>query len=158
MNPDKLINSIMLALVPIKRVITLLLLCGLQGGCMIGWQSNVYIRPVRSVTPEDIAAVASGMKAVSVITTPPKNLSVTSADISFEVKRGNVVAVVTFPTFTVVKYDSAYKSVATINISTYSRSAASKAFVKDLADALQHKFGDPSFVPPVERLVNDGGP
>jgi hypothetical protein len=50
------------------------------------------------------------MKAVSVITTPPKDLSVASAHNSFEVKRGNVVAVVVFPTFTVVKYHSSFKS------------------------------------------------
>jgi len=76
----------------------------------------------------------------------------------FEVKRGNVVAAVVFPTFTVVKSHSSFKSVATITILTNSRSAAGEAFVKDLADAPQRKFGDWSVSPRVERLINDSGP
>ena len=45
-----------------------------------------------------------------------------------------------------------------MDIGTDSRSAEGKAFVKDLADALQKKFGDPSVVPQVKPIVNDGGP
>jgi hypothetical protein len=68
------------------------------------------------------------------------------------VRRGNVVAFVRFPN-RIRRRDS-----DAINIDTASRSATGKAFVKDLADALQIRFGLSGVRPLVEPDISDGGP
>lgn len=107
---------------------------------------------LRPVLPGEIVAAVSGINGLSVVSAPPKHLSEGAVSERIDVRRGKIVAYVLFPT------PLGRKGSYTINIGTFSRSAEGKTFVKDLADALQEKFGPPSFVPQIEPIINDGGP
>ncbi|MFY9985129.1 MAG: hypothetical protein WAK31_10235 [Chthoniobacterales bacterium] len=133
-------------------MVPLLLLCGFLSGCMLGWRSGVNVLRLEPLGRGEVIAVVSRLNGVSVDSLPPKGLPQGGNWRRINVRRGNVVALVSFPT------PEARKYFYDISIDTSSRSAEGKTFVKDLADALQKKFGDPSVVPQVERIVNDGGP
>ena len=92
------------------------------------------------------------MKDVSVVSPPPKNLPADSVLNSMQVKRGDVIAIVMFPTRAGLK-----SRLSSIVIGTQAQSVDGKTFVKDLADKLQKKFGDPSKSPQVVRSVKEAG-
>ena len=92
------------------------------------------------------------MKNVAVVSPPPKNLPADSVLNSMQVKRGEVIAVVMFPTRAGLK-----SRLSSIVIGTQSQSADGRTLVKDLADKLQKKFGDPSKSPQVVRSVKEAG-
>jgi hypothetical protein len=119
---------------------------------MTGWRSNVDVIRLQPLRRGEVVAVVSGLKGVSVDGLPPSDLPKGGNWERITVRRKDLAAVVWFPTPAGRKYFYA------INIDTFSRSAEARFFVKDLADSLQRKFGDPSVVPQVERTVNDGGP
>ena len=92
------------------------------------------------------------MKGVSVVSSPPKNLPADTVLNSMQVKRGDVIAVLMFPTRAGLK-----SHLSSIVIGTQSQSPDGRTFVKDVADKLQKKFGDPSKSPQVVRSIKEAG-
>ena len=135
-----------------RRLIPLFILCGFLSGCGVGWESHVYLRHDQNVASNSLVAVVGKMKNVAVVSPPPKNLPADSVLNSMQVKRGEVIAVVMFPTRAGLK-----SRLSSIVIGTQSQSADGRTFVKDLADKLQKKFGDPSKSPQVVRSVKEAG-
>jgi hypothetical protein len=135
-----------------RRLIPLFILCGFLSGCGVGWESHVYLRHNQNVPSSSLVAVVGKMKGVSVVSLPPKNLPADTVLNSMQVKRGDVIAVVMFPTRAGLK-----SRLSSIVIGTQSQSPDGRTFVKDLADKLQKKFGDPSKSPQVVRSVNESG-
>ena len=135
-----------------RRLIPLFILCGFLSGCGVGWESHVYLRHNQNVPSNSVVAVVGKMKDVSVVSPPPKNLPADSVLNSMQVKRGEVIAVVMFPTRAGLK-----SRLSSIVIGTQSQSVDGKTFVKDLADKIQRKFGDPSKSPQVIRSVKEAG-
>ena len=133
-------------------MIPLFILCGFLSGCGVGWESHVYLRHNQHVASNSLVAVVGKMKNVAVVSPAPKNLPADSVLNSMQVKRGEVIAVVMFPTRAGLK--SRFSSIV---IGTQTQSADGKVFVKDLADNLQKKFGDPSKSPQVVRSVKEAG-
>jgi hypothetical protein len=112
----------------------------------------VYLRQTHSVPPNAVVAVVGKMKGVSVVSPPQKNLSPDTVLNSVQVKRGNVVAVVMFPTRAGLK-----SRLSSIVIGTQTQSADGKDFINDLVDNLQKKFGDPARQPKIVRSVENAG-
>jgi len=104
------------------------------------------------VPPNAVVAVVGKIKGVSVVSPPQKNLPPDTVLNSVQVKRGDVVAVVMFPTHAGLK-----SRLSSIVIGTQTQSANGKEFVDELADNLQKKFGDPSRKPKTVRSVDYAG-
>jgi hypothetical protein len=137
------------ALVRVRRLIPLLLVCGFLSGCTVGWESTVHLRPNKNILPTGVVAVVSKMKNVAVVSPAAKNLPADSVLQSIQVKRQDVVAIVMFPTAAGLK-----DQVTSIIIGTQSKSLDGKAFVKDLSDTLQKKYGDSSTPPRAVRSMS----
>jgi hypothetical protein len=135
-----------------RRFISLLILCGFLSSCGVGWESYVYLHKTQSVPPHAVVAVVGKMKGVSIVSPPQKNLSSDTVLNSVQVKRGNVVAVVMFPTRAGLK-----NRLTSIVIGTQTQSADGRDFIKELADLLQKRFGDPSRQPKTVRSVDYAG-
>jgi hypothetical protein len=133
-------------------LIPFLILSGLLSGCGVGWESYVYLRHTRSVPPNAVVAVVGKMNGVSIVSPPTKNLPPDTVLNSVQVKRGEVVAVVMFPTRAGLK-----NRLSSIVIGTQTQSTEGKTFVSDLATKLQEKFGDPSRKPQIARSIKDHG-
>jgi hypothetical protein len=118
----------------------------------VGWESYVYLRHTRSVPPNAVVAVVGKMNGVAIVSPPTKNLPPDTVLNSVQVKRGDVVAVVMFPTRAGLK-----NRLSSIVIGTQTQSAEGKTFVSDLAAKLQDKFGDPSRKPQIARSIKDHG-
>jgi|GEM_PF-3241410 hypothetical protein len=135
-----------------RRLIPLLILSGFLSSCGVGWESYVYLHQTQSVPPNAVVAVVGKIKGVSVVSPPQKNLPPDTVLNSVQVKRGDVVAVVMFPTHAGLK-----SRLSSIVIGTQTQSANGKEFVDELADNLQKKFGDPSRKPKTVRSVDYAG-
>jgi hypothetical protein len=116
----------------------------------VGWESYVYLRHTRSVPPNAVVAVVGKMNGVAIVSPPTKNLPPDTVLNSVQVKRGDVVAVVMFPTRAGLK-----NRLSSIVIGTQTQSAEGKTIVSDLAAKLQDKFGDPSRKPQIARSIKD---
>ena len=136
-----------------RRLIPLFILSGLLSSCGgVGWESHVYLRHNQNVPPNAVVAVVGKMKGVAVLSSPAKNLPADTVLNNVQVKRGDVIAVVMFPT------RAGFKSrLSSIVVGTQTQSVEGKSFVKDLADNLQKKFGEPSKSPQVVRSVKEAG-
>jgi len=137
------------ALVRVRRLIPLLLVCGFLSGCTVGWESTVHLRHNKNILPTGVVAVVSKMKNVAVVSPAAKNLPADSVLQSIQVKRKDVVAIVMFPTAAGLK-----DQVTSIIIGTQSKSLDGKDFVKDLTDTLQQKYGDSSTPPRAVRSMS----
>jgi len=136
-----------------RRLIPLCILSGFLSSCGgVGWESHVYLRHNQNVPSGAVVAVVGKMKGVSVVSPPAKNLSADTVLNNVQVKRGDVIAVVMFPTRAGLK-----SRLSSIVVGTQAQSAEGKTFVKDLADKLQNKFGEPSKSPQVVRSVKEAG-
>jgi hypothetical protein len=130
-----------------RRLIPLLIVSGFLSSCGgVGWESHVYLRYKQNVPSSAVVAVVGKMKGVSVVSPPAKNLPPDTVLNNVQVKRGDVIAVVMFPTRAGLK-----SRLSSIVVGTQTQSAEGKTFVKDLADGLQKKFGEPSKSPQVVR-------
>jgi hypothetical protein len=145
-------SSFVRAVLRTRRLIPLLILSGLLSSCGVGWESYVYLRHTRSVPPNAVVAVVGKMNGVAIVSPPTKNLPPDTVLNSVQVKRGDVVAVVMFPTRAGLK-----NRLSSIVIGTQTQSAEGKTFVSDLAAKLQDKFGDPSRKPQIARSIKDHG-
>lgn len=112
----------------------------------------MYLRPGKRVPGGEVVAVVTKMKGVSVVSPPPKQPPQDSALEGIQVKRGDVVAIVMFPTPIGLK-----QKVFSIIVGTQSQSADGKAFVQDLANTLQKKYGDSAHPPGSVKAVRRGG-
>ena len=83
---------------------------------------------------------------------PARNLPPDTVLNNVQVKRGDVIAVVMFPTRAGLK-----SRLSSIVVGTQTQSVEGKTFVKDLADGLQKKFDEPSKSPQVVRSVKEAG-
>jgi len=136
-----------------RRLIPLLILSGFLSSCGgVGWESHVYLRHNQDVPSGTVVSVVGKMKGVSVVSPPARNLPPDSVLNNIQVKRGDVIAVVMFPTRAGLK-----NRLSSIVVGTQSQSADGKIFVKELANKLQKKFGDPSKSPQVVRSVKESG-
>lgn len=136
-----------------RRLIPLFILSGFLSSCGgVGWESHVYLRHKQNVPSGAVVAVVGKMKGVSVVSPPSKNLPPDTVLNNVQVKRGDVIAVVMFPTPAGLK-----SRLSSIVVGTQTQSAEGKTFVKDLADNLQRKFGEPSKSPQVVRSVKEAG-
>jgi hypothetical protein len=136
-----------------RRLIPLFILSGFLSSCGgVGWESHVYIRHKENVPAGAVVAVVGKMKGVSVVSPPAINLPPDTVLNNVQVKRGDVIAVVMFPTRAGLK-----SRLSSIVVGTQTQSAEGKTFVKDLADSLQKKFGEPSKSPQVVRSVKEAG-
>ena len=136
-----------------RRLIPLFILSGFLSSCGgVGWESHVYLRHKENVPSGAVVAVVGKIKGVSVVSPPAKNLPPDTILNNVQVKRGDVIAVVMFPTRAGLK-----NRLSSIVIGTQTQSAEGKTFVKDLADSLQKKFGEPSKSPQVVRSVKEAG-
>ena len=137
------------ALVRVRRSIPFLLVCGLLSGCTVGWESTVHLRHNQNILPTGVVAAVNKMKNVAVVSPAAKNLPADTVLQNIQVKRKDVVAIVMFPTAAGLK-----QQVTSIIIGTQSSSGDGKAFVKDLADTLQKKYGDSSTGPQAVRSMS----
>ena len=136
-----------------RRLIPLFILSGFLSGCGgVGWESHVYLRHNQNVPPNAVVAVVGKMKGVAVVSPPAKNLPADTVLNNVQVKRGDIIAVVMFPTQAGLK-----SRLSSIVVGTQTQSAEGKTFVKELADKLQKKFGEPSKSPQVIRSVKESG-
>jgi hypothetical protein len=135
-----------------NHLLLMFLLCPLLSGCALGWVGTVDVVSLEPLQTGEIVAAISGMNGVSISGLPLRHVPEGWLYESIGVTRGNVVAFIRFPT------PLGRKSSDAISIDTSLRSADGKAFVRDLADALQKRFGNSAVRPRVEPLVNDGGP
>jgi hypothetical protein len=135
-----------------RRLIPLLFLSGLLSSCGVGWESYVYLRHNPSVPPNAVVAVVGKINGVSIVSPPAEKLPPDTVLNSVQVKRGDIVAVVMFPTRAGLK-----NRLSSIVIGTQMQSAEGKTFVSDLASKLQARFGDPSRKPEIARSVKDHG-
>jgi hypothetical protein len=136
-----------------RRLIPLFILSGFLSSCGgVGWESHVYLRHNQNVPSSAVVAVIGKMKGVSVVSPPDKNLPLDTVLNNVQVKRGDVIAVVMFPTRAGLE-----SRLSSIVVGTQTQSAEGKTFVKDLADKLQNKFGEPSKSPQVVRSVREAG-
>jgi hypothetical protein len=136
-----------------RRLIPLFILSGFLSSCGgVGWESHVYLRHNQNVPSSAVVAVVGKMKGVSVVSPPDKNLPLDTVLNNVQVKRGDVIAVVMFPTRAGLE-----SRLSSIVVGTQTQSAEGKTFVKDLADKLQNKFGEPSKSPQVVRSVREAG-
>jgi len=136
-----------------RRLIPLFILSGFLSGCGgVGWESHVYLRHNQNVPPNSVVAAVGKMNGVSVVSPPAKNLPPDTVLNNVQVKRGDVIAVVMFPTRAGLK-----SRLSSIVVGTQTQSVEGKAFVKELADKLQKKFGEPSKSPQVVRSVKESG-
>jgi hypothetical protein len=119
---------------------------------MVGWMGNVQLYPIRAIAPDDLVAVISKMENVSIVSGPHKFRADAILD-GVRVKRGNVVALVQFPTATGLRH-----GFSSINISTQWLGPGGDAFVRDLAEAMQSRFGDRAATVKIVPMINDGGP
>ena len=148
-NHQSLFIPVRLRLGPL--VISLVAACGFLSGCGgVGWESHIYLRHNQDVPPNSVVSVVGKMKGVSVVSPPAKDLPPDSVLNNLQVKRGDVIAVVMFPTRAGLK-----SRLSSIVVGTPSQSADGRTFIKDLADKLQKKFGDPSKLPQVVRSVKE---
>jgi hypothetical protein len=136
------------ALVRVRRLIPLLLVCGFLSGCTVGWESTVHLRHNQNILPTGVVAAVNKMKNVAVVS-PAKNLPADTVLQNIQVKRKDIVAIVMFPTAAGLK-----QQLTSIMIGTESKSADGKDFVKDLTDTLQKKYGDSSTPPRAVRSMN----
>jgi hypothetical protein len=135
------------------RVILVVTAFGFLSGCGgAGWESHVYLRRNQGVPSNSVVSVVGKMKGVSVVSPPSKGLPPDSVLNNLQVKRGDVIAVVMFPTRAGLK-----SQLSSIVVGTASQSADGRTFIKDLAGKLQRKFGDPSKSPQVVRSVKAAG-
>jgi hypothetical protein len=136
-----------------RLLIPLVILSGFLSSCGgVGWESHVYLRHKENVPSGALVAVVGKMKGVSVVSPPAKNSPPDTVLNNVEVKRGDVIAVVMFPTRAGLK-----NRLSSIVVGTQTQSAEGKTFVEDLADNLQKKFGEPSKSPQVIRSVKESG-
>ena len=112
----------------------------------------MYLRHNPSVPPNAVLAVVGKIKGVSIVSPPAKKLPPDTVLNSVQVKRGEIVAVVMFPTRAGLK-----NRLSSIVIGTQTQSADGKTFVSDLAAKLQARFGNPSRKPEIARSVKDHG-
>jgi hypothetical protein len=135
-----------------RRLIPLFILSGFLSSCGgVGWESHVYLRHNQNVPSGSVVAVVGKMKGVAVVSPPAKNLPPDTVVNNVQVKRGDVIAVVVFPTRAGLK-----SRLSSIIVGTQTQSVDGKNFVKELADKLQKKFGEPSKSPQVVRSVKEG--
>ena len=118
----------------------------------MGWESHVYLHHNQNVPPNSVVTVVGKMKGVSVVSPPAKNLPPDTVLNNVQVKRGDIIAVVMFPTLAGLK-----SRLSSIVVGTQTQSTEGKTFVKELADKLQKKFGEPSKSPQVVRSVKEAG-
>ncbi|MBV8274965.1 MAG: hypothetical protein JO170_06870 [Verrucomicrobia bacterium] len=136
-----------------KRLIPLFILSEFLSSCGgVGWESHVYLRHNENVPSTAVVGVVGKIKGVSVVSPPAKNLPPDTVLNNIQVKRGDVIAVVMFPTRVGLK-----SRLSSIVVGTQSQSADGKIFVKELADKLQKRFGEPSKSPQVTRSVRETG-
>ena len=138
----------------IRRLIPLLLLSGVLSSCgTIGWETKVSLRQTNHLPAGGVVAVVKRIKGVTVVSPPPKQPPQDNDFEGLQVKRGDVVAIVMFPTPVGLK-----QKASSIIVATQSQSAGGKAFVKDLADALHKKYGDTARPRADVKAVRGGGP
>src|ERR1700747_3877379 len=120
-----------------RRLIPLFILSGFLSGCGgVGWESHVYLRHNQNVPPNAVVAVVGKMKGVAVVSPPAKNLPPDTVLNNVEVKRGDVIAVVMFPTRAGLK-----NRLSSIVVGPQTPSAEGTTFVKALADSQHTKLG-----------------
>ena len=141
------------ALVRVRRLIPLFLVCGFLSSCTVGWESTVHLRQKQNILPTGVVAAVSKMKNVAVVSPAAKNLPAGTVLQNIQVKRQDVVAIVMFPTAAGLK-----QQVTSIIIGTQSKSVDGKDFVKDLTDTLQKKYGDSSTPLQAVRSLNQPQP
>ena len=141
------------ALVRVRRLIPLFLVCGFLSGCTVGWESTVHLRHNQNILPTGVVAAIRKMKNVSVVSPLAKNLSADTVLQNIQVKRKDVVAIVMFPTAAGLK-----QQVTSIMIGTQSKSVDGKVLVKDLTDTLEKKYGDSSTPPRAVRSMSQPEP
>ena len=122
------------------------LMCLLLSGCATGWVSAVEVDSRQPLRPGEIVAVIRGMNGVSIVGLPRRHLPEGYKYDTITVRRGNVVAVISFRTLLGRKTSD--------NIGIDASSPDGRALVRDLADALQRKFGKSAVRPHVEAEVN----
>lgn len=137
------------ALVRVKRLFPLFVVCGFLSGCTVGWESTVHLRHNQNILPTGVVAVITKMKNVAVVSPAAKNLPAGTVLQNIQVKRSDVVAIVMFPTAAGLK-----QQLTSIIIGTQSNSIDGKDFVKDLTDTLQKKYGDSSTPPRAVRSMS----
>src|ERR1700759_2808444 len=119
-----------------RRLIPLFILSGFLSGCGgVGWESHVYLRHNQNVPPNSVVAVVGKMKGVAVVSPPAKNLPADTVLNNVQVKRGDIIAVVMFPTQAGLK-----SRLSSIVVGTQTQSGESKTLVKELAYNVQNKF------------------
>ena len=114
----------------------------------------MQLHPIRAIAPDDVVTVISKMKNVSIVSGPPKKFRAEDAVVEgVRVKRGSVVAIVMFPTA-----NGLLRGFSSINVSTQWLGPGGEAFVRDLAEAMQNRFGDPAATVKIAPIINDSGP